>query len=180
MNNINFDQVIRVTYKQKECDITVDVFSITPEDGITRLFVSPYSGVYVKVHGIDFALDYSVADLYAPQKIEFEPLFVFMGLYFDFLLEQVKGIIETSRRKYNRPFIPYSDYVQSKEWEDLKNERIKLDDYRCRFCGHIGCDVQAHHITYGNVGCHEIDDLITLCQPCHNKIHSKNGANDNE
>lgn len=89
---------VRITIKQKECDISIDVLFLADENEYSFLCVSPFSGVYIRIHGSDEPLNFTVAESFG--------------------------------------------------------------------------DLQVHHITYERLGCHEIDDLITLCRPCHTKIHS--------
>lgn len=71
----------------------------------------------------------------------------------------------------------YKKYIKSHEWEEKKQERMKIDGYKCVMCGRpqSTCKrtpLQCHHITYKNLG-HEdvLADLVTLCPQCHIKIH---------
>lgn len=70
----------------------------------------------------------------------------------------------------------YKNYIKSELWEQKKEERMQIDDYKCVMCGRPRdrCRVfQVHHITYRNLG-HEnaLTDLVTLCGSCHKKIHN--------
>lgn len=70
----------------------------------------------------------------------------------------------------------YQKYIRSPAWEKKKEERMKIDGYRCVMCGRSieHCKtMQVHHITYKNLG-HEnvLTDLCTVCGSCHKKLHN--------
>jgi hypothetical protein len=60
----------------------------------------------------------------------------------------------------------YSDYLKTPEWKERRETRLKRDDYKCRLCNSKS-NLQVHHRTYKRIGCEHINDLTTLCQPCH-------------
>ncbi|MCE5329646.1 HNH endonuclease [bacterium] len=33
--------------------------------------------------------------------------------------------------------------------------------------------MQVHHLTYKSFGNEELEDLVTVCEKCHEKIHNK-------
>jgi|JI9StandDraft_2_1071091.scaffolds.fasta_scaffold45797_4 5-methylcytosine-specific restriction endonuclease McrA len=57
--------------------------------------------------------------------------------------------------------------------DDVVLKVLKLDDYRCRYCGKHTEELIMHHIVYRSEashwdGLHTEDNLITLCNyPCH-------------
>lgn len=73
------------------------------------------------------------------------------------------------------------DY-NSKRWEKKRKLILKRDNYICQWCKRYGKNKQAkvvHHIkhvdeypelTYTN------DNLISLCDACHNKAHPEKGG----
>lgn len=69
----------------------------------------------------------------------------------------------------------YKDYIRSDEWEDKKQERMKID--KCCVMCERPLDkikkINVHHVTYARLG-HEdvLNDLVTLCGSCHKKIHN--------
>jgi hypothetical protein len=66
----------------------------------------------------------------------------------------------------------YTDYLKSHEWQEKRSERLKIDNYTCQRCGgkHY---LNVHHLSYTNVGNEDIyNDLITLCESCHEKIEN--------
>ena len=57
-------------------------------------------------------------------------------------------------------------------WNRLRFVVFKRDNYRCRMCG-IYCKgfAQCHHIIpVGKGGSHHLDNLVTLCEDCHQDI----------
>lgn len=72
---------------------------------------------------------------------------------------------------FKRNFINYHDYMATKSWEEKKIERLKHDGYQCQICG-SGKNLTVHHITYDRLGAEDLDDIITVCKTCHDKIHA--------
>lgn len=71
----------------------------------------------------------------------------------------------------------YTQYIKSDAWEVKKEERKKIDGYRCVCCGrsedHTRRGLQVHHITYERLGHENVyTDLCTVCGSCHKKIHA--------
>ena len=67
----------------------------------------------------------------------------------------------------------YLEYMRSEDWKKLKRQRMLMDGDMCQHCG-TGKNLQVHHLTYRHLGQpEEIDDLRTLCQECHRKVHIK-------
>lgn len=65
-------------------------------------------------------------------------------------------------------------YLQSAEWHNLKNQRLKIAQYKCECCGST-TQLQCHHITYERLTAEHIDDLVILCggsNGCHQRIHN--------
>lgn len=68
-------------------------------------------------------------------------------------------------------FISYDDYLQSDEWKEKRARILKRDNFTCVRCG-TGKNLRVHHIRYPEVlGTESDDDLITVCDDCHQKIH---------
>ena len=66
--------------------------------------------------------------------------------------------------------LDYNLYIKSEQWKEKREDRKFLDGLKCRFCGSAK-NLQVHHITYENVPNEDMDDLITLCKSCHEKLH---------
>lgn len=57
--------------------------------------------------------------------------------------------------------------------EGLYEQALAADNYTCRFCGATNKKLSAHHIEYRSQGGeHVLENLISLCEECHLKIHS--------
>lgn len=71
----------------------------------------------------------------------------------------------------------YKRYIHSDEWKQKEQDRMAIDEFKCVMCGRPSektrHGLQVHHITYRNLG-HEdvLTDLVTLCAPCHKKMHN--------
>lgn len=76
--------------------------------------------------------------------------------------------------KYTDSDITESDYMDiSPKWRRLLEERLKIDGQKCVLCG-AAYQLQVHHRRYPPAwGLETTDDLVTLCDACHKKIHSK-------
>ena len=70
----------------------------------------------------------------------------------------------------------YNRYIRSDAWKQKERERMAVDDNKCVMCGRPSektrHGLQVHHITYRNLGHEDVmTDLVTLCAPCHKKMH---------
>ena len=69
-----------------------------------------------------------------------------------------------------------SDYYKSPSWAAKRNERLRIDGYKCAKCGFTRA-LEVHHINYERVFHEDVHrDLITLCKKCHNEIESQKKA----
>lgn len=89
------------------------------------------------------------------------------------------------RRNINKPYttgsVNHEDYLQTDVWRELRDARLKLDNYQCRKCG-SAINVEVHHIRYPAIWGTEnvMTDLITLCASCHATIHKNDIAKKKE
>lgn len=63
----------------------------------------------------------------------------------------------------------YARYIQkSKKWQRKRRQRLELDNYTCqnRKCGSHE-NLTVHHLTYERLYNERMEDLQTLCRPCH-------------
>ncbi|ADD04077.1 uncharacterized protein Nmag_0490 [Natrialba magadii ATCC 43099] len=64
-------------------------------------------------------------------------------------------------------------------WEELRQQTLRRDNYACTRCGADDRTLQAHHIVPRSAGGpDELENLLTLCRPCHGVIHQHNSAFD--
>ena len=67
--------------------------------------------------------------------------------------------------------VSYESYIRSCAWQDKRKQRLAIDDFKCQMCGNKE-NLEVHHVTYDRLGNESMDDLITLCERCHTKVHS--------
>jgi len=65
----------------------------------------------------------------------------------------------------------YQSYIASAEWKAKRESRLQFDGYECQTCESKD-NLEVHHRHYRNLGKEEMDDLITLCNECHEAITS--------
>ena len=71
--------------------------------------------------------------------------------------------------------VQYKTYLDSPEWDEIRQKRLQYDGYRCVECkddGSHSC-LQAHHLTYQRIGHERLEDLVTLCHLCHSAHHGR-------
>ncbi len=70
------------------------------------------------------------------------------------------------RRNYYR-----IDYLKSEAWQKKRYVVLKRDNWSCVYCGSKA--TQVHHRRYAknNIGKEPIEWLVSICKPCHDKIH---------
>lgn len=65
-------------------------------------------------------------------------------------------------------------YLKSHEWRFLRMKVLLRDKFKCQHCSST-TNLSIHHIHYETLGREEIDTLVTLCQPCHDRLHKMLG-----
>lgn len=65
-------------------------------------------------------------------------------------------------------------YLKSVEWQKLRTLVFTRDNYTCQSCGSKS-SLNAHHITYEDLGMESLDQLTTLCTTCHTALHKRLG-----
>ncbi len=70
---------------------------------------------------------------------------------------------------------PYSSFLKSKYWKWVRKLVLNRDGNKCKRCL-SKVKLQVHHLTYKNhFNEHRhLEDLITLCNDCHEKQHFNN------
>jgi 5-methylcytosine-specific restriction endonuclease McrA len=65
----------------------------------------------------------------------------------------------------------YQVYLQSSAWRSFRRDYILDCGYKCQMCGLSTRFLQVHHKTYKNVGNEKPEDVIAICESCHQKTH---------
>jgi len=64
----------------------------------------------------------------------------------------------------------YSEYLSTSKWAWYRSKILKRDNHKCTECNSSE-NLNVHHLTYRNLGCEQMKDLITLCRKCHKEAH---------
>ncbi|WP_027107125.1 HNH endonuclease signature motif containing protein [Ligilactobacillus ceti] len=89
-----------------------------------------------------------------------------------------KHLKEDNKRyeKYGRKYKPHLRYGRA--WKRIRDKYVKTHPF-CEMCYKNGILVeveQVHHkLPLAEGGTHDINNLISLCQSCHSKVHAKRG-----
>lgn len=67
--------------------------------------------------------------------------------------------------------MPYSEYLQTPEWQERRKQHLKSSGYRCQVCNSTGVVLNVHHRRYERRGKEYYKDLLTLCETCHELFH---------
>ena len=67
----------------------------------------------------------------------------------------------------------YFEYLRTPHWQRVRADALKRHGHRCAVCDSKG-PLEVHHRTYVRKG-HELpNDVIALCNPCHDNFHNQN------
>lgn len=69
-------------------------------------------------------------------------------------------------------YMPYVEYLKTKHWKNVKKKTFIRAGHKCQLCS-SKLNLNVHHNTYENRGEERYEDLIVLCQKCHDKFHDK-------
>jgi hypothetical protein len=62
-------------------------------------------------------------------------------------------------------------YYDTQHWQEIREQRFKVDNYRCVACVDSCRDeLQCHHFAY-NIFNEQLDELLTVCRKHHEMIH---------
>ena len=73
----------------------------------------------------------------------------------------------------------YKNYLHSDKWYKIRDKVFNRDNNKCTICGATE-NLVAHHKNYDNLGNEKLEDLITVCEECHEVIHSERGWNESK
>jgi 5-methylcytosine-specific restriction endonuclease McrA len=63
--------------------------------------------------------------------------------------------------------------LDSTSYHDLHQQVLERDGWRCQVCGSMQ-NLQVHHLKFrSQSGSDEEQNLITLCEECHTRIHRR-------
>jgi hypothetical protein len=61
-------------------------------------------------------------------------------------------------------------YYTLPHWQRVKQERQSRDSHRCVLCM-SGSELRCHHVSYTKLFNEPLEDLMTLCDRCHGRVH---------
>jgi hypothetical protein len=70
----------------------------------------------------------------------------------------------------NSNYAKYLNHLQSPYWKNIRKKVLERDKNLCQCCKEVPAQ-EVHHLTYVNLGNEKLEELISYCKPCHNKIH---------
>ena len=76
--------------------------------------------------------------------------------------------------KYKDWIKEHNIYLKSAEWKEIRQLVLKRDGFKCIECG-SKIKLHVHHETYEHYKneINYLEDLNTICEKCHSKIHNK-------
>lgn len=69
--------------------------------------------------------------------------------------------------------MPYYEYLKTPEWKARSLAAMKRAWFKCQLCGKDKVKLSTHHNTYENRGNEDRQDLIVLCEDCHEEFYLK-------
>ena len=87
-------------------------------------------------------------------------------------------IVETAEfdvHKLKNPSVSGVDYQHgdAEGFYNVKSAVLSRDNYTCQICGAKNTKLQVHHIRFrSDGGSNRMDNLVTLCKECHDKVHT--------
>lgn len=67
----------------------------------------------------------------------------------------------------------HKDYIESKVWHNFKSKYNKSSYKQNCFSCESKFDLILHHITYERLWKEKLEDVVCLCNKCHNKFHKE-------
>ena len=65
----------------------------------------------------------------------------------------------------------YERYIKSKDWAAKSHEVKVRQGWKCYDCQKETRQLEAHHITYADLGVEKEGQLVALCPDCHSRRH---------
>lgn len=67
----------------------------------------------------------------------------------------------------------YWCYLESTVWKRRRNSILERDSHRCQIC-RLATATEVHHLTYERVAQEKPEDLVSVCDRCHDGEHGRN------
>lgn len=72
--------------------------------------------------------------------------------------------------------VSYKEQIKSPNWQKRRLDILNRDSFTCQICGDTETTLHVHHTIYipgRNIWEYEDDQLITICENCHEKEHGE-------
>ena len=77
-------------------------------------------------------------------------------------------------KSFSRHRILYSEYLKTDHWLGIRSLALRRASYKCQLCSSREF-LQVHHNNYSRLWCEWPEDVIVLCDSCHEKHHKGKG-----
>lgn len=68
----------------------------------------------------------------------------------------------------------YQKHLIERQWDKIRKQIYKRDNYRCKICGVFNIRLNAHHIIPWRISHDDnLNNLITTCNKCHRKLEAR-------
>lgn len=64
----------------------------------------------------------------------------------------------------------YIEYLHSDLWKAKRAQAIRDANYKCRICQSM-FNLEVHHLSYAHLGNELPEELIVVCEKCHEEVH---------
>lgn len=81
-----------------------------------------------------------------------------------------RKVVENEKNTPDARRMVYADYLKTPEWRITRGKAYQRAGGKCQKCGNLE-ELQVHHLTYDHLGAEPPEDLIVLCNACHEKEH---------
>lgn len=78
-----------------------------------------------------------------------------------------------SKNIINQRNIPYSEYLMTDHWQEVREAALERAEYKCQLCGIRNVQFNVHHNNYRCLWNERESDVIVLCRKCHARHHNK-------
>ncbi len=98
------------------------------------------------------------------------------------LEDVLEAPVTVDRNQTPAGFVRQSTQDYPPDWDRRRRRVYARDDHQCQNCRRRGgpygdVELHAHHIVpKSRGGVHRLENLVTLCEPCHDAVHSRNAV----
>lgn len=68
-------------------------------------------------------------------------------------------------------FLAHKEYLKSPKWKSFRKAILERSEGFCEYCFKKSSVLHVHHLTYERWGNERAEDVMALCEICHEEIH---------